>query len=330
MENLSPDLSVIVPVYGVERYIGPCVRSLMEQTHRNVEFIFVDDCTPDSSVEIAKEIISEYPWRQEAVRWVVHEKNRGPTAARNSGLDIAKGKYIYYCDSDDRLATDMLAKLYGEACAGDYDIVWSDFYFDNGIDLHAERTIEPVEGRIDMLKKYISFGWTVVWNMIVKRSLYQRTGIRSNESICFCEDYELTIRLLACAESWSKVAEPLYYYNRANAGSIVRTSLSMEKIRKTVSDELTACRSVYDYMGHIGLRDILIKQLSWRNLKAKRGLLYPCWDYALYSELWPEANQYIDSNPFCSNADKKYMHLARCRYATPVIRLCNLIRSLIK
>lgn len=330
MENQSPDLSVIVPIYGVEKYIGRCVRSLMEQTHDNVEFIFVDDCTPDSSVEIAKEIISEYPWRQDSVRWVVHECNRGLTSARNSGLDIAKGKYIYHCDSDDRLATDMLAKLYNEACAGDYDIVWSDFYFDNGVDLHAERTIEPVEDRIDMLKKYISYGWTVVWNMIVKRSLYQRTGIRSNQHISFCEDYELTVRLLACAESWSKVAEPLYYYNRTNQESMVRTSLSIEKIRKTLSDELTACKSVYDFMGRMGLRDALIEQLSWRNLKAKRGLLYPCFDYALYSKLWSEANQYIDSNPLCSNVDKKYMHMARYKHAMPVIRLCNLIRSFIK
>lgn len=330
MENQRPDLSVIVPVYGVEKYIGRCVRSLMEQTHDSVEFIFVDDCSPDSSVEIAKEIISEYPWRQDSVRWVIHERNRGLTVARNSGLNVADGKYIYHCDSDDWLAPDMLAKLYKEASEGDYDIVWSDFYFDNGMELHAERTVEPVTDRIEMLKKYISYGWTVVWNMIVKRSLYQRTGIRSNEHICFCEDYELTVCLLACAESWSKVAEPLYYYNRANWGSIVRTSLSIEKIRKTISDELAACKSVYDFMECMGLRNALMEVLSWRNLKAKRGLLYPCFDYALYSELWPEANQYIDSNPLCSKADKKYMHIARHKHAVPVIRLCNLIRSFIK
>lgn len=76
MERQIPDISVIVPVYGVEPYIERCVRSLMEQTLRDIEFIFVDDCSKDASIEIAKRIVDSYPERSGQVKWLQHEVNK--------------------------------------------------------------------------------------------------------------------------------------------------------------------------------------------------------------------------------------------------------------
>ena len=93
------DVSVIVPVYNVSGFVERCVRSLMEQTLDNVEFIFVDDASPDNSIDIIRRVIKEYPNRN--VRIAIHEYNKGLPSARNTGLDLCVGEYVFHCDADD-------------------------------------------------------------------------------------------------------------------------------------------------------------------------------------------------------------------------------------
>ena len=96
-----PKVSVIIPVYGVEKYIEKCARSLFEQTLDDIEYLFVDDCTPDKSVDILKHILEEYPHRKSQV--VIHrmEQNSGQAVVREWGVKNAKGDFIIHCDSDD-------------------------------------------------------------------------------------------------------------------------------------------------------------------------------------------------------------------------------------
>ena len=82
-------ISVIVPIYNVKLYIERCVRSLMEQTLENIEFIFVNDCTPDDSMDILHYVLEEYPKRREQIKIIEHETNRGISAVRNTGLKNA-------------------------------------------------------------------------------------------------------------------------------------------------------------------------------------------------------------------------------------------------
>lgn len=327
--NNIPAISVIVPVFGVEQYIERCVRSLMEQTIDNIEYIFVDDATPDRSIEILKNTVADYPARLPYVKILHQPENQGVASARNRGLAEANGNYIYYCDSDDYLSRQMLESLYAEAEKRDLDLVWCNFYFDEGNTLIEEITAELYDDKVEMLKAYLSHGWNVLWNTICKKELYLANDIKSRTDISFCEDYEIMVRLLTCASSWGKVDKALYYYNRANNNSIVRRSLSQSRIIKTVDDELIACQSIYDFMAMKGFRDELSEELSWRNLKAKRGLLYPLVDKKRYVSLWPEANKYIGSVPFCSKIDLIYLRLACHSWGFPVINICNHIRSLI-
>ena len=118
-------ISVVIPVYKVENYIERCVRSLMEQTFQDVEFLFVDDASPDRSMEIVRQITSSY---KRNVRFLKHDENRGLPSARNTGLRAAEGEYIYHCDSDDWLEPTMLEKMAGAAMAKDADFVYCDFY----------------------------------------------------------------------------------------------------------------------------------------------------------------------------------------------------------
>jgi len=99
-ENLKL-VSVIVPIYNVEGYIEKCVRTLFEQTYQNIEYIFVDDCSPDNSVNILEIVLEEYPDRKNQVHIVRHEINKGSASSRNTGLDLVNGEYIMFADSDD-------------------------------------------------------------------------------------------------------------------------------------------------------------------------------------------------------------------------------------
>src|SRR5690606_33802156 len=120
-------VSVIIPIYGVEKYIEKCVRSLFSQTLTDVEYIFIDDCSPDASIAILEKLIFEYALEKN-VSIIRHQTNRGLPSARNTGLEYAKGIYIFHCDSDDFLEKDALEVLYNAAKASSADIVWSDFY----------------------------------------------------------------------------------------------------------------------------------------------------------------------------------------------------------
>ena len=103
-------VSVIVPVYNVSAYIGRCVRSVMEQTYDNVECVIVDDATPDDSITQCEQMIAAY---EGPITFSIlhHEKNRGLSAARNTGTDAATGDYIFYLDSDDEITNDCIEKL---------------------------------------------------------------------------------------------------------------------------------------------------------------------------------------------------------------------------
>ena len=94
----KPPVSVIIPIYNVEKYIERCVRSLMEQTLNDIEYIFVNDCTPDRSIEILQRTIAEYPQRKKYIQILTHDRNRGSACARNNGVKAATGEYIIHCD----------------------------------------------------------------------------------------------------------------------------------------------------------------------------------------------------------------------------------------
>lgn len=122
-----PKVSVIIPVYGVEKYIERCARSLFEQTLDDIEYLFIDDCTPDRSVEILKQVLDEYPHRKNQV--IIHrmEKNSGQAAVRKWGMLNAAGEYVIHCDSDDWVDVHMYDEMYNKAIEEDADVVICDY-----------------------------------------------------------------------------------------------------------------------------------------------------------------------------------------------------------
>lgn len=175
--NKNPLVSVIVPVYNVEKYLDRCVGSIVKQTYHNLEIILVDDGSPDDCP--AK--CDEWAVRDGRIK-VVHKKNGGLGYARNSGLEIATGDYVAFVDSDDYIESDMYATLIDAARRYDADMVscgfrkeLADGTFQTYIEFDSEQVVEG-EDLLSLAKRYMLSYWhksinAGVWHGIYRRSL---------------------------------------------------------------------------------------------------------------------------------------------------------------
>jgi glycosyltransferase involved in cell wall biosynthesis len=220
---MNPKVSIIVPVYNVSKFIERCARSLFEQTFDSIEYIFINDFTPDNSFEILKSIISDYPQRQSQIKLVDHSQNRGLAAARNTGLEASTGDFIIHIDSDDFIELNTLELLYQKAIADEADIVLCDLYLDWGM---AKKvwTQDFYENSSDFTKKTLS-AELMPWlsSKLINRNLYFDNNIWGCEGVDMGEDYVLTTRLCYFARKISKVAKPLYHYNQINENAFSKT-----------------------------------------------------------------------------------------------------------
>lgn len=219
--------SVVVPIYNVEKYIGELIESLLRQTLKDIEIILVDDGSPDNSGVICDKYAA-----QDNRIIVIHKKNGGVSAARNDGLEIAKGEYIMFCDSDDWLPLDALQKLYEEGKRTDADIVVGEvFQSENGENKMARYYEKSFTTQgIDFIRKMIqadfyktycpmphpvgpAFGYGGPWNKAVKLSLIKNNGIKFDVRVKgIFDDIIYTAYILANAKVVSYIQEPVYYY----------------------------------------------------------------------------------------------------------------------
>ena len=216
-----PEISVITPIFKVEAFIERCARSLLEQSFNDVEFIFVDDSTPDSSIEILTKVIAEYPDRKVLV--LHHERNKGLPAARNTGMKVASGKYIYHCDSDDWVERDLLQKMYDAAVAYDADLVYCDFWL--SFEKSERYMRNPQYDTIDdvVRKGYLQGAMKFnVWNKLVRRTIYTENDISFPEGHAMGEDMTM-IRLGALCQTVTNVPEALYHYVKLNTAAYSNT-----------------------------------------------------------------------------------------------------------
>lgn len=284
-------VSVIIPVFKVERFAGKCAESLLSQTLKDVEYIFVDDASPDASVSIIEEVISGHP--EADARIIHHERNKGLPSARNTGMAAAQGEYVFHCDGDDWVEPDMLEKLYAAAKEQDADIVYCDFYlsFEKNERYMSNPTFTSAE---DCLKRGL-LGGTMkynVWNKLVRRSIYTGNGILFPDGHPMGEDMTM-IKVAACAGSVAYVPEAFYHYVRinANAYSQTQSARQLADIRFNVDDTV---RFLCNRFG-----DNLDKEISYFKLGIKLPFIISDSkeQYRLWQEWYPEADRYAFSCP---------------------------------
>lgn len=168
-------VSVIVPIYKVEKYLRQCLDSIINQTYKNLEIILVDDGSPDNCPKIC----DEYARKDDRIK-VIHKENGGLSSARNAGLDICKGEYISFIDSDDYIDSHFFSSLVSKAQSENADIVQCDFvdFFDGDNDFNAViSSNDKVYSNLEMQKKIFEpdgYRNVVVWNKIYKKYLFNK------------------------------------------------------------------------------------------------------------------------------------------------------------
>lgn len=209
--NNTELISVIIPVYNVEKYLNQCIESIINQTYKNLEIILIDDGSTDNSGEICE----NYSKKDPRIK-VIHQKNSGVSSARNKGIDIATGKYINFIDSDDYIEEDMIEYLYGLLQQENADISMCSAYdvYDKKIIFTAKKNIYLTMNSHDayyyMLQpKYFGIG---IWNKLIAKELFKSDRFpvgRKNG-----EELELLQRLIYRAKKLVYSSVPKYYYRQ--------------------------------------------------------------------------------------------------------------------
>ena len=243
MDNL---ISVIVPIYNVEKYLDRCIKSIVNQSYKNLEIILVEDGSPDKCGEIC----DKWKKKDERIK-VIHKENGGVSSARNVGLKYANGEYITFVDSDDWLKDDMIEHLLKKL-------------IDNNVDISICTCIvatnksmwDPNAGRKDCIitkkeaiKRLLYKEFCVVWGTLFSRNVIE--GIFFREDISNNEDSYFLFNSFKKAKKIYKSCEAKYIYNRQQEASITKNknkkmALDQVKVANLIKDDLKNKLSEYE------------------------------------------------------------------------------------
>lgn len=233
MEN--PIVTICIPVYNTEKYIEKCCRSLFEQTYENIEYVFVDDSSPDNSIRLMENVLQEYPSRKEKVKIIKHNSNKGLAATRNSGIDAASGEYLMFVDSDDYLDHNTVELLINKAETTHADIV----IFDTcRIYPNKKRIIKrPVpDTKEEAIRRILTYKLAPsVCGKLYKTQLIAGNNIRFIEGINIGEDYCTSSRIFYYADKIAYCPDCVYNYVQYNTNSYTHTYQS-----KNITDMIKA------------------------------------------------------------------------------------------
>ena len=239
-EKESYSLSIVLPVFNVEKYLDRCIKSILEGTYKDLELVIVNDGTKDDS----ENIIIRYLEKYNNITYIVKE-NGGLSHARNVGYTYAKGEYIAFFDSDDYIEKDMYEKLMAKVKDYNYDIVVCDLYMEYeqtgkkiyvGSNVEKEyKNVEEDNNEINIRKEIMENIYIAVHNKIYKKELIEKTFEKGMPFVngMYYEDIVYTYSILQNTRSISFVKEPLYYY-------VQRTSSISNNYDKKLYDIITS------------------------------------------------------------------------------------------
>ena len=240
MENFSPAVSVVIPMYNAEKYLSVCLESILIQTFTDFEVIVVDDCSTDSSPAIAESFLERFDGRLKIIS--LEENTGAPAIPRNVGLDFARGKYVLFVDNDDLIIDTALEEFFNAAETFQADVVYTDCGFncglepvpteinvaawdaDNIVDAPTLETKDFSERMEDFLK--LRYRWPP-WAKFLRREFLVDNEIKF-PYMKTSEDIPWTFEVVCLAQRFLRVPTPLYV-NRQTVTSITRTDRSPEQ-----------------------------------------------------------------------------------------------------
>ena len=247
-QNLTPPISIIVPMYNTEKYIKQCLESVAAQTFKDYELIVVDDCSTDNSVSIVKNMSDQFEGRLQLIK--LNKNNGTPGVPRNKALRNAKGKYIIFLDSDDLFIDTALEELYNIAEQTEADVLHAshfitasdgseDFTVNTPIEVKSwenGKSVTKVTPVTDNLAERINvyckkgFIWSC-WNKFFKRDFLVSNKIEFANNMTYSEDMPFCFKSLCLAKNYVRVPNIFYMY-RYRQGSIQHRSVTAEQLIK--------------------------------------------------------------------------------------------------
>ncbi|MFI3264046.1 MAG: glycosyltransferase family 2 protein [Rikenellaceae bacterium] len=232
-------VSILVPVYGAQQYIVECARSLFSQSYSNCEFIFVDDASPDQSLELLKQTANEFPHLEKRINIIECLKNGGVATARNIAINAATGDYILFVDADDWVDKDIVEKLVKKTIETDADVcnAWCESVTANDTRLqestnwlpNREAHIKAILGQSHLVPNHVR-------GMLLRRSIFEQNNLQFTPKVDFGEDYSLLPQIIYFARKLSTLQEYLYYYRVCNDSSYMNT-IGERHIRNYIAAE---------------------------------------------------------------------------------------------
>lgn len=255
---MNTKISIIVPVYNVERYIDKCLNSLVNQTLDDYEIIIVIDGSEDGSIDIVKQYYERYP----SIITYYETTNKGLSAARNYGLKKAKGEYVGFVDSDDYVSEKMFEKMYNYAINNECDIVVCNYY--KVTEDEKSKMLLDIS-KTDVKEDIIIKSKPYAWNKIYKRNIFEEYDIEFPEGLIF-EDICTVYPLLMQANKIGYVKESLYYYTYDRQDSIMnkkkRNDFAMLEVLKRLNTYCKEQELFYIYNKLI--YDINVRHIYYR------------------------------------------------------------------
>lgn len=238
--SIKHKISVIIPVYNTAKYLEKCLNSILCQTLSDIEVICINDGSTDNSLSI----LEEYAKKDDRIK-IINQENSGQSVARNKGLDVAKGNYIYFVDSDDSIHKQTLEIMYKAAeKSGCFIVATEDI---NQLSKNHENTKKYQTDDIkynlhnNPLKHLLNNVWSssVIWNKLYKREVLK--DWRFIEGIYF-EDWPFITCLFSTIDQYATIPYSLYFYNDENV-STVRSTFTTKKL----NDYITGIRFTHQY-----------------------------------------------------------------------------------
>lgn len=282
-----PAISVICPIYNVEKYIERCARSLFEQTLDDIEYIFIDDCSPDKSVEIIESVLKDYPHRIPKTQIVRLQKNAGTANARKKGIALATGEYIANCDSDDWIDLNMYKLMYDEAVANDYDIVRC--LFARCFETYNEKCYlipSEVYAKKEKVQSFqlMGYDFNSLCDKIIRRKIFTENDFVYPISHMY-EDNVIVTQAIYYSKKIGYIDNVLYYYYQ-NPDSICK-GVDPTKILKRLDQE------------QINI-DLIIQFLEDKNIASQYSREILVLKYSVREELHPIINEHKYWKMWCN------------------------------
>jgi Glycosyltransferases involved in cell wall biogenesis len=280
-------VSILVPFYKVENYVGRCVESLFTQTYKNIEYVFVNDCTPDKSMEVINEMIDKYGVSSQC-KMIVHNQNQGISASRNDCLDNMTGDYFLFIDSDDYIDKDMVELLVEAAVKENADISGCGY-----IEEYADHSVEHPQvytNDHDEMMRSITFLTIkgVMWKLLVRSTIVtdHRDEVRFIPDRNMVDDYLFCCQIFYYAKQFASVDRCMYHWIQYNPNNYTHTTVF------AVESQAAAIRKTEDFYREKGVCDVVKTELMKRKFISKLPLLFDkdCFDVIRWRNLFPESN----------------------------------------